>query len=284
VYYKVDLIIPAQIFHQVEDELYQIATLGWEEKEAGTEKWITIYLREKAVNKLELIERLITKHPQIKTSYTLIEEENWAELWKENFKPLKVGKRLVIVPPWEKYEPEEKEVIILIEPGQAFGTGHHPTTQMMLEAIEEFFGKQEKGSIKVLDVGCGTGILSIACVLLSPEVEVSAIDIDEEALKATLYNARLNNVENRIKVFSSLTEVNPEEKYQLVLANIGFKELKNLAEPLKRYATSEGTLYLLSGVLKEDLPALKKIYQDQGYQPAFSKVEKEWSLLAVKLP
>jgi len=279
VYYKVTLKIPFEILPEVEEKFYLIASSGWEERDFEGVREFSFYFKDKDLASLEALEKFVASYPQIKISYTLVKEENWAELWKANFRPLKVGQRLVIVPPWESYVPEKEEVVIFIEPGQAFGTGHHPTTQMMLEHIEKYFFEKQNAVVKVLDLGCGTGILSIACALLCPGAEVVAVDIDEEALKATLYNAKLNKVEKKIKTYDQVPE---GETFDLVLANIGFKELKKLAMELKKVASSKGTVYFLSGVLKEDMAELKKHYQSLGYRFLSSQTFKEWSFLAFK--
>jgi len=281
VYYKVTLTIPIQLLPKVEDEFYSIASSGWEEKELPEAREFSFYFKDNALSSLEALEKLIARYPEIKASYTLVEEQNWAELWKANFRPLKIGKRLVVVPPWENYKAKEDEVVLFIEPGQAFGTGHHPTTQMMLKHIEEYFALRKNEPVRVLDLGCGTGILSIACALLSSASSVIAVDIDEEALKATLHNAKLNQVEKRIKVFSEVPE---DQSYHLVLANIGFRELKKLAPELKKVASPHGTTYFLSGVLKEDFPELKNYYQTLGYKLIASQTQKEWSFLAFLYP
>ncbi len=280
-YYRITFIVPEILLSEIEEELYFFASSGWEERDLQGAREFNFYFKDREINALKELEKFVARYPEIKVSYTLIQEEDWAQAWKANFRPLKVGKNLVIVPPWESYEPANGEVVILIEPGQAFGTGHHPTTQMMLEHIESYFVDKKSAPIKVLDLGCGTGILAIACALLYPKAEITAVDIDEEALKATLYNAKLNQVEEKIKVSSQIPE---GEEYELVLANIGFKELKKLAPELKKVSSPSGTVYFLSGILREDSLKMKTYYQSLGYKPLSCLIQGEWSFLSFFYP
>jgi len=258
---------------KVEDALYELAPRGWETVESQGVVTFKVYLKE-GDPEIENIEKFLAKHPDLEVSYKGLKEENWAEIWKTNFRPLKVGKSLVILPPWESYQPAASEITIIVEPAQAFGTGHHPTTQMMLEAIEEYF-KDNPIPSKVLDLGCGTGILGITCLKLSPNSQVWAIDIDEEALKACKKNAKLNDVEDRIFVSSEF----PKVSFDLILANIGFRELERLSKKIKDLSIPEKTDVFLSGVLQEDLDALEKVYLNLGFTPIKKRALKEWGFL-----
>ncbi len=119
---------------------------------------------------------------------------DWAEEWKRFYHVLHAGERLVVRPSWEEYTPAEGEVVIVLDPGAAFGTGQHPSTQLCLAALE----REVRPGSRVLDVGCGSGILAVAAVALGAR-EVVAIDIDSEAATATVQNAAVNGFEDRIR-------------------------------------------------------------------------------------
>ena len=277
-YYKAIVKIPKNSLPEIEPFFYDIFPFGWEEKEGKDKKEFIFYLEEKERESLQKLKELTAKYEDIETEVLTLEEKDWAEIWKINFKPLKIGKKLVVLPPWEENVFKER-IPVIIEPGLAFGTGHHPTTQMMLEEIEKFaFQNKNKDFIKILDLGCGTGILSIASALLFPKSKIFAVDIDEEATRATIYNTKLNNIKNILVT----KEIPKEEKFDLILANIGFKVLKKLAEELKKYAKASGTVYLLSGIIKEDVDKLKKYYQSLGYNFLYSKTFLGWGLLSFK--
>lgn len=203
-----------------------------------------------------------------KVQYRVIEEENWAEAWKVHFQPISVGRRLMIVPAWLE-NPTENKIAVRIDPGMAFGTGTHPTTQLCLELIEAFFNQQARPSarsdygatstiqteIKVIDVGCGSGILAIAALKMGAGYALG-VDIDPDALTASQKNARLNEVEGRLEVnHGSLLEIQSGhygiKKGKLILANILAPVLiRLLDEGLGKLLDSDGWL-ILSGILAE---------------------------------
>lgn len=214
-------------------------------------------------------------------------EEDWACAWQAYFKPHRIGKRLVIKPSWEVYVPEKDEIVIEIDPGRAFGTGHHPSTYLVLERMEELFEELFNPSglaPSVLDVGTGTGILAIAAGKLGAK-EVVAIDVDPEAAEVARENVLRNHLHE--KVFVSTTPVwDILSGFDLICANISAYELELMAEKLTELLNSGGHL-LLSGFLKEEAEKLKKKYEALGLRLKLERVDpefEEWALLDLKKP
>jgi ribosomal protein L11 methyltransferase len=211
-------------------------------------------------------------------------EEDWAEAWKQHFKPLKVTSRLVVTPPWEQYRAGPQEVVITIHPGMAFGTGRHPTTILCLKALEEILTREVlpegSGPWQVLDVGTGTGILALAAARLG--ARVLAIDVDPEAVAAALENVRLNALEDVIWVEDTpLTKL--RQQFPLILANLTAPDLRQFAEALAGRLASGGAL-IVSGFLTEDLPALLDRFASIGLKEASRLVQEDWVALILRRP
>jgi ribosomal protein L11 methyltransferase len=176
---------------------------------------------------------------------SVIPQKNWNELWESNFEPITVGNKIFVRATFHKYRPEYPYEII-IDPKMAFGTGHHQTTAMMLELMLEgdFAGK------RVLDMGCGTGILAIMATKLG-SAEVVAIDNDPVCFESTLENAKLNNAENICAICGS-KETIPNEKFDIILANINRNILVDQVERYSKILKLKGEIYL-SGFFEKDL-------------------------------
>lgn len=180
--------------------------------------------------------------PRWEARVTHVEGDDWRHAWKAYFKPTRVGERLVVRPSWEPYEAAAQDLVITIDPGTAFGTGTHETTRLVMQQLEGRVGE----GMAVLDVGCGSGILSIACALLGAG-EVRGIDVDEDAVRIARENAELNGVADRVR-YDADPVGELQERYPLVLANIETRILVPLADQLRARVAPGGTL-VLSGVL-----------------------------------
>lgn len=286
-YLLLSLKVPKEKVEALEEEIYLYEKLSWEteEKEDGFlfKFYIPISLSEQDRKKLNFIETLASKFQDISLEYSLTKRENWEVIWKYHFKPLEVGEKFIILPAWEEKPMETERIPIYINPGQAFGTGHHPTTQLMLENLEYFLEEICKNFEQpyVLDMGCGTGILSIASAKLCPKAIIYALDIDELAIEAAKKNAELNQINSSLFIQKEL----PQErdlKFNLILANIGVKELKNLAPTFKKLSRPRETLLLLSGILKENLIEIEKYYKNFSFRPIKSQYLREWALIALR--
>jgi ribosomal protein L11 methyltransferase len=198
-----------------------------------------------------------------------IAHQNWNELWESNFEPIEVANRCYIRATFHEPQPHY-EYEIVIDPKMAFGTGHHQTTALMMEFMldEDFVGQ------KVLDMGCGTGILAILASKMGAK-EVLAIDYDDVCFDSTLENSALNNI-NNIQALCGSKEVIPVQKFDTILANIN----RNiLLEQLDTYAnvSNKGTVLFLSGFFENpDLKIIKEKCEAIGYNYCEHKVLKNW--------
>lgn len=184
-----------------------------------------------------------------------VSDEGWAERWTEFFKPLKISSRLVVTPPWETYEPDPGEEVLLLDPGMGFGTGSHETTRCCLKAIDDLV---ENGDT-ILDVGTGSGILSIAAVMLGAE-RATALDVDPAALQNARHNATLNNVLDRI-FFEERSIQATDQGYDIVIANIFAETIVELSELLKDAVTPGGYL-VLSGIMTPKAAMVEEVMGD----------------------
>ena len=180
-----------------------------------------------------------------------VRNEDWAEGWKQHFPVVKIGRRLVIRPSWEEYVPAAEDVVLVLDPGMAFGTGTHGTTRLCLDALAARFDRPDPPR-RVLDVGTGSGILAMAAAALGAE-QVLACDIDPESCRIATENVRNNRLQQQVVVTGEPLET-LEGGFDLVLANILAEENIRLAKELVSRLRPGGQL-VLSGILleKEDL-------------------------------
>ncbi len=178
----------------------------------------------------------------------IVNEEDWANAWKDYFHVTHIGQRLVIRPSWREYTPKPHEVVLTLDPGMAFGTGLHPTTRMCLEQVE----LRTQPGMCVLDVGTGSGILAIAAAKLGA-ASVYAIDNSSVAVESTLANAAMNGLEDRIKVVLGVLDENEAAcmagQYDLVLANIIAHVIGSIAPQLAQVLAPTGLL-IVSGIIE----------------------------------
>lgn len=183
------------------------------------------------------------------------EDAQWESKWKEYFHPLPIGKKMLICPTWRDSKPVGSREVIYLDPGMAFGTGHHPTTRMALELMEDAI----HGNEKVIDYGCGSGILSIAAIKLGASF-VTGLDIEADAVKVAQENIKINSVKDRIRIIhGSLPSMYIEpESVELGLANISAKVIGDSANFLSESLISGGSL-ILSGILQESRKQVESV-------------------------
>ncbi|WP_338546637.1 50S ribosomal protein L11 methyltransferase [Emergencia sp. JLR.KK010] len=187
------------------------------------------------------------------------DDTQWKDKWKEYFKPARIAENIVVKPTWESYERQGDEKVIEIDPGMAFGTGTHETTSLCVKMLEKY----QKESDKVLDVGCGSGILSIAAALLGAE-DVLGVDIDPVAVEVAAENIELNGVANVAKAqYGDLTK-GIDYKADIVVANLMADLVMMLSEDVARHM-QPGGLFISSGILVEKEVQVTEHLRSQGF-------------------
>lgn len=207
-----------------------------------------------------------------------VKEEDWEHSWKQFYHPIRVTRYLTIVPFWEKYKPVQvDEKILLMDPGMAFGTGTHPTTRLSLEALETVVS----GGEKVLDVGTGSGILSIASKALGAG-EVFAYDIDSVAIKQTKMNVELNGYTSQIAIEkNSLLEGIHDACADIIVANILAEILLLMIEDAWNNLKNNG-VFILSGIIDSKKEELLEVLVEQGFIIEEIKNSKDWYCVICK--
>lgn len=196
-------------------------------------------------------------------------DQNWAEAWKQFFKPVRVGRRLVVRPSWEAFQAQPEDLVITLDPGEAFGTGDHPTTRMCLELLEA----EDPSGKRVADIGCGTGILSIAALLLGAE-SAHCVDVDPPAVEASLANAEANGVRLTAWVGEGFQPL-PEGAYPLVSSNIISAAIIRLA-PEAAQRVVPGGAWVISGVVQDNWPDVEAAVRRAGFHVETKRMEGEW--------
>lgn len=201
--------------------------------------------------------------------------ELWRKQWKEHFKPIHIGK-VVIVPEWIKYKPQSDEKVVLLDSNMAFGTGEHETTSMCVNYIEKYVS----GEDTVIDVGCGSGILGITALKLGAK-KVVMTDIDECAVKAAKHNLKLNGLKNGEVLLKNLLDGVNDLCGDVLVCNIMAEVLIAFSPYLKNNLKSGGYV-ILSGILKDRLDKVKDAYIKQGYTFIEDRTEGEWCACVFK--
>lgn len=208
--------------------------------------------------------------------WDIFEEEDWGRNWKKHFAPFAITPHLVIVPTWEEYGAGQGEKIITMDPGMAFGTGHHATTALVVELLEKEI-LQAGGAPSVLDVGSGTGILGMAAALFGA-ARVHATDNDPVAVMAAMENCQRNSLAGIMEVGDTpLAEL--DEQYSLVLANIIHDVLLDMATDLRRVTKIGGKL-ILSGILQgKQATTITTVFEENGCRLEEKIDREEWTAL-----
>jgi len=213
-----------------------------------------------------------------------VKEEDWANNWKKYFKPMPVGEKIMIKPSWEELTEATDKIVLKIDPGHIFGTGTHETTQCCIEHIENYL----KEGDKVLDIGCGSGILGIASLLLGAEY-ADMVDIDPNAVKIVTENAELNElttekyevVAGNILDDENLYEKYSGKKYDVVEANIVADIIIALSSMVPEFVKDNG-IFICSGIISERLDEVLEALSENKFEILETKRRKDWCAVATR--
>lgn len=188
-----------------------------------------------------------------------VDDEDWATAWKKHYKPFHISDGIVIKPSWEDYQAGEGELVIELDPGMAFGTGTHETTRLCSQLLEKYVSPGDT----MIDVGCGTGILSIAAAKLGAG-HITAVDIDEVAVRVTDENCRINGVESGITAIRGVLTDVPKIKVDIIVANIIADVIIGIADNM-RLLIKDGGIVITSGIIKERRDEVLEAYTSRGF-------------------
>ena len=253
------------------------------------ETCVTVYLpsNSQGVDMLSAIRTMLLAMKQddtdnlygrLEAELSSIREEDWANNWKQYFKPIRIGEKLVIKPSWEEYSDDGDRIILEIDPASSFGTGQHHTTRLCLELLEKSLDRGDR----ILDMGCGSGILSIGAMLLGAEDAV-AVDIDENAAASAAENAAKNNIpaDKYHTYYGNILgdEALADEidfKYDIITANIVADVLIAMKDYFVRYLRDGGTL-IVSGIIEERMDEVIDALVSVGFKEPVVNVKEGWA-------
>lgn len=205
-----------------------------------------------------------------KIETTTIKDSDWENSWKDYFDILNIGEKFVIVPTWREYENEENKYVINIDPGMAFGTGGHETTSLCIKNLEKYVKPHDN----IIDVGCGSGILSIAASYLT-DGEIKAVDLDKLAVDVSRENFVLNNLENRITVEEASLLTKETKKYNVIVANILAHIIELMLDDAYKLL-EDGGYYITSGIIKDKKDELLEKMLERGFKLVEETSDNEW--------
>ena len=205
-----------------------------------------------------------------KIETTTIKDSDWENSWKDYFDILNIGEKSVIVPTWREYENEENKYVINIDPGMAFGTGGHETTSLCIKNLEKYVKPHDN----IIDVGCGSGILSIAASYLT-DGEIKAVDLDKLAVDVSRENFALNNLENRIVVEEASLLTKETKKYNVIVANILAHIIELMLDDAYKLL-EDGGYYITSGIIKDKKDELLEKMLERGFKLIEETSDNEW--------
>ena len=283
-----NMVVPYGIYIEdysaLEEETLEIAHIDLIEQsllEKDRKKGIIHVYVNPQENPLEAVsfikERLESENISFEITIADCKTEDWVNNWKQYFHPMPIGKKLLIRPTWEdEYDPQGRTVLH-IEPGLAFGTGSHPTTKLCLETLENYINENST----VLDIGCGSGILSIASLLLGAK-SAFGVDIDKLAVKTALENAKENGFEPPVfKAVNGNLSDKVTGKYNVIVANIVADIIMDFNKEVGHFLDKDG-VYITGGIIDSRKDEVIYSFEQNGFEIIENLEEKGWNVFVCK--
>jgi ribosomal protein L11 methyltransferase len=278
-YLEIKVVVPEEIADQISNFLTELGSPGVWINPDRKDLAITGYLSDKSKPKeiktsisryLDELKALGFKTGKNRVEIKKIKQKDWFKDWKKSFEPIFVDKDIVIIPDWNK-TPYPNKAIIRIKPGMAFGTGAHPTTQLCLRALKRHVRSGER----LIDVGCGSGILSILCAKLGASY-VLGLDIDQDAIESANENLELNQVVDLVEIKQgTVTASPPDELFDMAVANLTKKEIVESFTNIQTQVKPIGTL-IFSGILEEEESEARDFLEKQNIHILEITRQEEW--------
>jgi ribosomal protein L11 methyltransferase len=276
---------PLELVKEREDqfgEIYQLNPKDYPDEGVIVKAYlpVTSFLGETVDAIKESINTLIIHNIDIgRNTVTVSEvnEEEWATAWKKYYHPVKISERFTIVPTWEEYTPvSSDELIIELDPGMAFGTGTHPTTVMCIQALERTVRKSDR----VVDVGTGTGVLSIASAMLGAS-SVLALDLDEVAVKSAIINSKLNKTNEVVTVSQNNLLDGVNQEADVVVANILAEVIVRFTDDVARVVKKDG-YFISSGIILQKKDEVRAAIERSGFEIIETIQMEDWIAMIAK--
>jgi ribosomal protein L11 methyltransferase len=220
-------------------------------------------------------------YPMPTPEYTTVDDEDWAEAWKAHYQPVRLGRNILIRPIWIELETQPNDIEIALDPGMAFGTGTHPTTQLCLAALEDLV---QPGAL-TLDLGCGSGILSIAAAKLGAK-SILALDNDPIAVTATTENARQNGVADKVvaQVGSLENIISSARRFDLIAVNILARIIIEMCGEKLGQTVRPGGLAIFSGIIEDQADDVETALRQTGLEPYARRKQGDWVAIEARRP
>jgi ribosomal protein L11 methyltransferase len=264
-------------------EIYQLNPDDYPEEGVIVKAYLPVnsFLGETVDAIKESINNLIIHNIDIgfnKVTISEVNEEEWATAWKKYYHPVKISEKVTIVPTWEIYTPvSSDELIIELDPGMAFGTGTHPTTVMCIQALE----RSVRPGDRVIDVGTGSGVLSIAAAMLGAE-DVRAYDLDEVAVTSARLNIKLNKVSDKVTISqNNLLDGVEENTADVVVANILAEVILRFTDDVAR-VVKPGGIFIASGIIQQKKDQVKEGLVQSGFEITETILMEDWVAIMAK--
>jgi ribosomal protein L11 methyltransferase len=276
---------PLELVKEREDqfgEIYQLNPLDYPDEGVMVKAYLPVnsFLAETVEEIKSSINNLVSYNIDIgenSVSVSEVHEEDWATAWKKYYHPVKVSERFTIVPTWEEYIPvQSDELIIELDPGMAFGTGTHPTTVMCIQALE----RTVKQGDKVVDVGTGSGVLSIAAAMLGAE-SVQALDLDVVAVESAKQNIELNKVQQKVTVTQNNLLAGIETRADIIVANILAEVILMFTDDAAKTVKKDG-YFIASGIIKQKKDQVKEAIERAGFEMVETLHMEDWVAMIAK--